>query len=184
MSLKNGSRPKLNQPNWRTFSDFCLSWLWNGAYSQNFKFPSSDSWPPKNLGLDASWMKQIGEGQPLLVPKHHFRYSTCYRMNQTSLFWYSESPWRTGPSASQTIPIRGGQISHEQIYTNILPFIAALGKVPTWDHQIWNLLNGLMLLIFFSLFWAKSYMWCKTPHIFYREITISLYGNSHAMISC
>src|SRR5882762_8046956 len=41
---------------------------------------------------------------------------------------------------------------------NILPFIAALGKVPTWDHQIWNLLNVSMLLIFFSLFWAKSYM--------------------------
>ena len=170
MSLKNGSRPKLNQPNRRTFSDFCLSWLWNGAYRKLqsefqislFRFTISSKFRSRCKLNETNWRRSPN---PLLVPKHHFRYSTCYRMNQTSLCWYSESQWKTGPSASQTVPIGGGQISHEQIYANILPFIAALGKVPTWDHQIWNLVNGSMLLIFFSLFWAKSYMWRKPPYI-------------------
>jgi len=37
-----------------------------GGYSQNFKFPSSDSQSSQHLGLDASWMKQIKEGHPIL----------------------------------------------------------------------------------------------------------------------
>jgi len=44
-----------------------------------------------------------------------------------------DSPQNLNLDASQTKQIREGQIFHAQIYINILPFIAALGKIPTWD---------------------------------------------------
>ena len=60
-------RCKLNQLNQRTLSfwaDYRMGHT--GGYSQNFKFPSSDSQSSQHLGLDASWMKQIKEGHPIL----------------------------------------------------------------------------------------------------------------------
>src|SRR5882762_9500812 len=40
-----------------------------------------------------------------------------------------------------------GQISHRWDFVSILGFLAQLGKVLTWDHQIWNLLKRMHLLI-------------------------------------
>jgi len=123
-------RCKLNQPNWRTLSDFFLSWLQNGAYwrlQSEFqislcRFRISSKFRSRCKLNEINWRRSLN---PILVPKHHFGYSTCYRMNQTSLCWYSESASETGPSASRTIPIGDGQIFHTQIYTDILPFMAS-----------------------------------------------------------
>src|ERR1700679_3248091 len=46
-----------------------------------------------------------------------------------------------GPDTSQTIQNGGGQISNRRLFVSISCFFAQLGKVPTWDHQIWNLLK-------------------------------------------
>ena len=168
MSLKNRSRCKLNRPNRKTFSDFSSNWLRNGAYCklqlefQISLFRFMISWKFRSR-CKLNETNRRRSPNPLLVPKHHLGYSTCYRMNQTFLCWYSESPWKTGPSASWTVPIGGGQISHEQIYANILPFMASLGKLPIWDHQIGNALNESIHGNFFHPFWVKPHMCPKYP---------------------
>jgi len=52
--------------------------------SEKFKFPFLDLESPANLGLDASWTIQIGEGHSTCswCPHHHFWYSMSHRPNQ------------------------------------------------------------------------------------------------------
>ena len=115
-------RCKLNQLNQRTLSDFFLSWLQNGAYwglQSEFqislcRFRISSKFRSRCKLNETNWRRSLN---PILVPKHHFGYSTCYRMNQTSLCWYSESAWK---SHGNEHPHKSGNIwSHVTIRSGI-----------------------------------------------------------------
>ena len=153
ISLKNGSRYKLNETKrWQSRKYYFSHHHWSShiwSYIENFTFPSLDLDSPWKMGLDTIWTMSIGEHDqtPSWCTNHCFGYSTCYRQNQAFSWPDSRSPWKMGPGTNWTIQIGEGQISHRWGFASILGFLAQLGNVLTWDHQIWNLLKRTHLLI-------------------------------------
>ena len=119
--LNNGSRYKFNHsiqkrsPNTHFSHHYWSSHI--GRRGENFEFPHSNLDSPPKTSLDASWNIPIREHflTPFQKSNHHFGCSTCYRLNQTFLFVDSESPQNLSLDTSQTVPNRGGQISHELV---------------------------------------------------------------------
>ena len=53
-----------------------------------------------------------------------------------------------GPETGHTVQIGGGQVSNHWLSVSISHFTAYLGKISTWDHQIWILLENMHLVIY------------------------------------
>jgi len=115
------------------------------SYSQNFKFPSSDSWPSQNLGLDASWTNSI-RGHCLIS------FWADYRMGHTGGYSQnfkfpsadSESPQNLGLDASWMKQIGEGHSTLSWCPNTILDIAHATGWIRHPYVDIQNLLENLM----------------------------------------
>jgi hypothetical protein len=74
-------------------------------------------------------------------------YNRSHRLNQAILIADSQSPQKMGPGTGHTVQIGGGQVSNCRLSASISHFTASLGKISTWDDQIWILLKNMHLVI-------------------------------------
>ena len=142
---KNQSRHRLNHsiqmrsPN-PHFSHY--HWFgYIGSYSENFAFLCSDMDSPQDTSPDTSQTIPFWGGHPTLISATITDLVILGVI--VRILHFSVQIWilleklvqiQVEPSKTEVVKIWN--------HWGILHFLAQLGKVPAWDHQIWNLLKN------------------------------------------